>query len=149
MTLKQQVYQQFTQQLDEKIRQVEQVLDELFQSAALETKSTAGDKHETALAMLQIEQQNKRGQLAELRAQRGVLQAIDPLVQNKLCSPGALITTNHGLFFISVALGKIAIDGQTVFALSVASPLGQKLSGLRERDHVLLNEKTYHILKIE
>jgi hypothetical protein len=42
---------------------LQQVLADLKESGANETKSTAGDKHETALAMLQIEQANTRGQL--------------------------------------------------------------------------------------
>jgi hypothetical protein len=42
---------------------VQKVLADLHHSASNETKSTAGDKHETALAMLQLEQENKRQQL--------------------------------------------------------------------------------------
>ena len=65
MSFKENVYSAFAQLLNEKINNVQQILQELHRSAANETKSTAGDKHETALAMLQIEQENKRSQLRE------------------------------------------------------------------------------------
>ena len=70
MPLKETIYYFYKQQLQDKINHVQLILQELSQSAANETKSTAGDKHETALAMLQLEQENKRKQLNELRLQQ-------------------------------------------------------------------------------
>ena len=66
MTLKQKVYNHYLQAVNDKIKELQQVLTELKESASNETKSTAGDKHETALAMLQIEQANVQGQLQEI-----------------------------------------------------------------------------------
>ena len=70
MTLKQKVYQHYLQFVNGKISLLQQVLADLKESGANETKSTVGDKHETALAMLQIEQANKLKQLAEVIAQK-------------------------------------------------------------------------------
>jgi hypothetical protein len=53
------------------------ILNELNDSAKNETKSTAGDKHETALAMLQIEQENTRNKLKEIKEQKLQLDRID------------------------------------------------------------------------
>jgi hypothetical protein len=63
MTLKQKIYNYYLQVINDKVYMLQQVLADLKESGANETKSTAGDKHETALAMLQIEQANTRGQL--------------------------------------------------------------------------------------
>jgi len=60
MTLKQKAHQHYLQMVNDKISLLRQDLAGLRESGANETKSTAGDKHETALAMLQIEQANKR-----------------------------------------------------------------------------------------
>ena len=65
MTFKERVYQQFLQLIKDKILSLETILNDLNESAKNETKSTAGDKHETALAMLQIEQENTRKKIAE------------------------------------------------------------------------------------
>ncbi len=149
MTFKEQVYEEYRQLLDEKISQVQLVLHDLYLSAANETKSTAGDKHETALAMLQLEQENKRRQLAELQLQKTIFARIDPAAVNSVISNGALVHTDAGYFFISVALGKVTIDGKTVFALSLSSPLGQALSGQCAADEIALNGKRYTILNVE
>ncbi len=149
MSFKQEVYRACCMLLDEKMKEVQQVLTDLHQSAANETKSTAGDKHETALAMLQLEQENKRRQLAGLQQQRIILNKIDPDVTNLVISNGALVKTNAGYFFVSVALGKIVIGETTLFALSLSSPLGQALAGHYPADKIELNGKHYTILNVE
>jgi hypothetical protein len=149
MTFKEKVYQAFKQLLEEKINDVQLVLKDLHYSAANETKSTAGDKHETALAMLQIEQENKRKQLSELQLQQSLLKKIDPLIISPVALNGSVVYTDNGYFFISVALGKLILDGHTIFSLSPSSPLGRKLTGQRANGKVELNGRTYSILDIE
>ena len=56
MTLKQKIYNHYLGVINDKIKLLQQVLADLKESSSNETKSTAGDKHETTLAMLQIEQ---------------------------------------------------------------------------------------------
>lgn len=149
MRFKENVYRAYRQLLDEKIMQVQQTLQDLHKSAANETKSTAGDKHETALAMLQIEQENKRKQLSEFLHQKTLLDKIDPTIVSTSVLNGSLVQTDKGYFFISTALGRITLEGKTLFALSPASPLGQKLMHLKITDRVQLNERSYIVINIE
>jgi hypothetical protein len=74
MTLKEQVYTRCLEVLVGKINLLKQTMNDLKESASNETKSTAGDKHETALAMLQIEQENTNKQLENLLSQKMLLQ---------------------------------------------------------------------------
>src|SRR5436190_9865308 len=110
MTLKQKIYDHYLQQVNDKIAQLQNVLADLKESGSNETKSTAGDKHETALAMLQIEQANKRAQLQEVLTQKAALEKIDPAITAPMIVNGALIKTNRGYFFMSTALGKAVVD---------------------------------------
>jgi len=128
---------------------LQKVLDDLKESGTNETKSTAGDKHETALAMLQIEQANTRTQLQEVLAQKAVLEKINPTLTASMVVNGSLIKTNRGYLFMSIALGKAVIDDKTIIALSPQSPLGQKLMGLKTGDAALINEMEYRIESIE
>lgn len=128
---------------------LQKILDELKESGANETKSTAGDKHETALAMLQIEQENKRAQLQEVLNQQAVMEKIDPSLSASLVVNGSLIKTNKGYLFISTALGKAVVDEINVIAISPKSPLGQMIMGSKEGDAVLINQTTYLIESIE
>ena len=148
MQLKQKVHNHYLQQVNEKAALLQQVLDGLKESAANETKSTAGDKHETALAMLQIEEANTRAQLQKLLEQKDILKKINPAIATVSVVNGSLIKTDKGYLFISAALGKATIDGNTIIALSLQSPLGNKLSGLSVGGQAEVNNSRYVILEI-
>lgn len=145
MSLKQKIYDHYLQAVNEKIALLQKVVADLKESGANETKSTAGDKHETALAMLQIEQANTRTQLHEVLEQKAVLQKINPAVITVSVVNGSLIKTNTVYFFMGIALGKTVIEGSTVIALSPQSPLGKKLMGLTAGDTTEVNNNSYVI----
>ncbi len=128
---------------------LQQRLNDLKESGANETKSTAGDKHETALAMVQIEQANIRQQLEEALAQKAILEKINPEIVADKIIHGSLVITNNGYFFVSAALGKANVENLVVIALSPQSPLGLKLMGLKVGDQIEVNGNKYFVEKIE
>ena len=148
MTFKEKVYQRFLQVMNNKISLLQQNLDSLSFSARNETKRTAGDKHATALAMLQIEQENLRSQLNEAKNQQSVIQKLDPAVMLSRIGPGALVKTSQGFFFISIAIGKIREEGIEVISLSLQSPLGSRLYGLVPGQELILNTRSYFIEEV-
>ncbi|MDP4284788.1 MAG: hypothetical protein Q8891_10205 [Bacteroidota bacterium] len=148
MTLKQKIYDHYLQKVQDKITMLQQVLADLKESGSNETKSTAGDKHETALAILQIEQANTRGQLNEAMAQKAMLEKINPAITALVIVNGSLVKTNRGYLLVSIALGKAVIDNVTVIALSPQSPLGQKLMGLPVGGIAEVNNSQYTIESI-
>ena len=149
MTLKQKVHQHFLQMVNDKISLLQQDLADLKESGANETKSTAGDKHETALAMLQIEQANKRVQLEKVIAQKIAVERINPTIVAAIVVSGSLVKTDKGYLFVSVALGKAVVEEITMTALSPQSPLGSQLMGLKAGDTAAINHTNYYIESIE
>ena len=149
MTLKQKIYNHYIQLINDKVMALQNVLADLKESGTNETKSTAGDKHETALAMLQIEQANVRAQLKEAQEQKAVLENINPSLSPAVIVNGSLVKTDKGYLFISTALGKAVITGINVIALSQLSPLGIKLMGLSKGEAVEINGNQYLIESIE
>jgi hypothetical protein len=145
MTLKQKIHHHYLQMINDKVRMLQQVLADLKESGANETKSTAGDKHETALAMLQIEQANTRGQLNEILEQKAVLEKINPALSAVKIVNGSLIKTSRGWLYMSTALGKATLADVTVIALSPQSPLGKKLLGLTVSNIAEINNIHYVI----
>ncbi len=149
MTFKEKIYQHYLQSINDKITMLQQVLADLKESASNETKSTAGDKHETALAMLQIEQANKRDQLKAMELQKVELEKINPNIAATVIVNGSLIKTNHGYLYLSIALGKSIINNTTVIALSPQSPLGSLLKGKVVGEEMTINNTVYTIESIE
>ncbi|MEO6405429.1 MAG: hypothetical protein ABIY51_04575 [Ferruginibacter sp.] len=143
--MKQKIYNHFLGKLDAKIIQLEAKLADLKESGSNETKSTAGDKHETALAMLQIEQANVRKQMDEALQQRAVMFKIDPAIAAVHIVNGSLVKTNKGYYFICIAAGKGKVDGIDVTAISSQSPLGNKLIGSGVGDRITINENIFVI----
>ena len=148
MTLKQKIYNYFLQALQEKIRRLQTVLIELKEIGSNETKSTAGDKHETALAMLQIEQANIHSQLNDLFEKKAVMKKINPDVISTTVINGSLVSTNRGYLFLSIASGKAIIEGVSVTALSSRSPLGARLMGLSTGGRAEVQNTAYIIESI-
>lgn len=131
--------------LCEKTDRLETNLADLRNSAANETKSTAGDKYETALAMLQAEQDNIRKQLQLLLEQKAVVESIDPSQAHAVIGPGSLVQSGGEYFFISTAAGKLNADGKIIFTLSDRSPLGAKLCGLVTGESAVINGRKYPV----
>ena len=104
MTRKERTHQHCLLLLQQKIDALQKNLHDLSASAGNETKRTAGDKHETALAMLQIEQENNSRQLKEVLQQKAVLEKLDPQIQTATIVRGSLVETNKGRFYISLGL---------------------------------------------
>ena len=132
--------------IKEKRKLLSQQLDSARLSANSETKSSAGDKHETGRALAQLEQENllkQFGFLEHLESDLGQLKSDQ--VSAKI-EKGALVETDKMTLFLGVALGALKIEAKTVFAISTASPLGKVALGTTVGDGFSVNGNT-HIIK--
>jgi hypothetical protein len=105
------------------------MISALTEDSKNDAKGSAGDKHETALSMMHIEQEKLNYKLSEVLAQKAVLDKMDPLKVVDSIALGSLVKANGIYLYLSVALPKVAIEGINVIALSPQSPLGSKLMG--------------------
>jgi hypothetical protein len=121
----------------------------LTEDSKNDAKGSAGDKHETALSMMHIEQEKLNHKLIEVLAQKSVLDKIDPLKATETITLGSLVKANGIYLYLSLALPKIAIDGINVIALSPQSPLGSKLMGNQVGFTFEINSTSYTVESIE
>lgn len=149
MHIKQQIHTHYCNMLNSKILMLQQILADLKESGSNETKSTAGDKHETALAMLQLEQVNIRAQLHDALEQQSALLNINSDIITVKIGQGSFVKTDKGNFYLSVALGKLIINEVTVMAISPQSPLGGKLLGRCLKETVTINGHSYLVKSVE
>lgn len=123
-------------------------IDELRISMQSETKSSVGDKHETARARMQFEEEKLAEQLAEMKKQFKELERMDGSVMSDRIGSGSLVETDKGRFFISVSLGRIELEGTQVYAVSPASPLAHAMKGLQAKDKFTINQVNYHVISV-
>lgn len=131
--------------LREKIQIVSLSVAEIRDSMENEGKSSSGDKHETARARMHLELEKLSLQLQELEKQMELLQKA-MIHHDKNYTPShKLVHTSKGVFFIAIPLGKVDVEGEAVFVISPASPLGRQLTKLNVGEQVQINETEYKI----
>jgi len=133
--------------VNSRISELSTALKDIQEAANNDTKSSAGDKYETGREMAQLEANKISTQLAEANKQKKVLNKID-LSKNKTIGLGSLVVTTNGTFYLAVGLGKIEIEGQTIFVVSSLSPIGQLLLNKKEKESFFFNNINYEILKV-
>ncbi len=131
--------------LKDKVRSLTAMVLELSDSANNETKSTAGDKHETGRAMMQLEQEKLGKQLKEAEDQLAEFQKTDLNKPAHAIGQGSFVETNKGHFFIAGSIGKIQVKDKTIFVISHRSPLALVLNGKKQKDTVVFNGVSYII----
>lgn len=131
-----------------RISELEIVMAELKESLENESKSSAGDKHETGRAMVQLEQEKLSKQMTELLLMRRILEQINPSIKHVKIGIGSLVETTMGWYFISVGLGPIEKDGKVIFVLNPQAPLGQKLVGKKVGESIDMNGKMEEIHQV-
>ena len=129
MTFKQKIHQYYLQLVQDRIDVFKDMIVALTEDSKNDAKGSAGDKHETALSMMHIEQEKLNTKLREVLNQKAVLDKIDAANVSKNIIVGSLIRANGIYLYLSVALPKITIDETSIIALSPQSPLGNKLLG--------------------
>ena len=148
MSLRKQVFLHYKQQVDDKIHIFRDMILDLSEDSLSDAKSSAGDKHQTTLSMMHLEQEKLNRKLAEFIEQKNILDKIDISVKTSKIVIGSLVQTNELLVFLSTALPKIIIENKTIFSISPQSPLGKMLLGNEIGFEFEINAKQYKIINI-
>lgn len=121
----------------------------LQESLNSETKSSAGDKHETGRAMVQLEQEKLGQQQVVLDQMQRVLQQINIESQNQKVGLGNLVKTTLGTYFIAIGAGVFKMEnGEMVYCISANSPIAQLVMGKMPGASYVFRGNTHKILKI-
>ena len=146
--MKEKLYKACEEFIDKKIQSVQRGIDELNESADVETKSSVGDKYETNLAMIHIEREKYSAQLLECTKMRKVLAMIKNKKAVRKVDSGSLVVTNLGSYYLGIAAGKVSVDGKDYFLISQASPIGQQLTGKSKGDTFKFNGREYEVKEV-
>ncbi|MEP7265601.1 MAG: 3-oxoacyl-ACP synthase [Bacteroidota bacterium] len=142
------VYEKCMQYLNEHIHDLNDRLTEIRQSMEGESKSSAGDKHETSRAMLHLEQEKLGSQLQEALLQQNALQQYEHVTDTGTVKNGSLMHTDKGYIYLTVPLGKLHVGETDVMVISQRSPLGMQLLGKKVGDLIKQQAINFKILEI-
>lgn len=149
MSYKENIYKECIKLVDKRFNNIKKNIDDIQNNLLSETKSSAGDKHETGRVMLQLEREKAGVQLSEVNKLRKALNKINIDDKSKQVKLGSLVYTTKVNYFIAVSLGPIEIKDKIFYAISPQTPIGQLLIGKDLRDTIEFNDNKFIIEKIE
>ncbi|MBI1266544.1 MAG: hypothetical protein GC193_03830 [Cryomorphaceae bacterium] len=147
--MKKQVIAELSHQLNARLDEFNVELRSLQESLAEDTKSSAGDKFETSREMTQQEINKLEGQLTMCLNNLSELAKMSLVETDGCVRQGSLVTTSTGKYFVAFAHGKVMIGNDPVFVLSLESPVGALMNGLKKGDKFSFNMREFQILEVE
>lgn len=138
---KQQVQESCQNLLKSKIKHLMDEEKSAKASAQSDTKSSMGDKHETAREMLQQEREQIGKRIAESEKLLNDLLRMSENKTSPVIQPGSLVKCTMGWIYLTVSLGSIHIEDQKVNVISLESPFGKLIANKSKGEEVMLNGK--------
>lgn len=140
--LKSTIINTLIEQIDEKLSYLNNHSKDLNDALTSETKSTAGDKHDTSRAMIHLEQEKIQHQFSKIQQQRYQLLNFKEITSTEIIGLGNIILTPQNTFLLGVGLGKQVLNGKVVFCIGAETPLAAQLLGKKVKDEFYFNGKT-------
>ena len=148
MSEKEKLYKYLQEIVEQKIVIAEQSIASAKESRDNDTKSSAGDKYETGREMMQAEINKSETQLNVALQLKEDLKKINTERIHSTVEQGSLVTSSLGKYFISIGFGRVFIDKEEFYCISLASPIGKLLHKRVVGDKVKFNEREFFIKEI-
>ncbi|WP_158211167.1 hypothetical protein [Myroides phaeus] len=149
MTLKKKLKAICLERLNDKVSALQGIVEDLAIDAQNDAKSSAGDKHETGLSMMHLEQENISKKISESIAMRDVVSKINDDKVSNVVEFGSYVQVNSVNLFISAALPKIVVEDKSVLAVSMDAPIAKELLGRKLHDRFTFNNCEFTIHHLE
>jgi transcription elongation GreA/GreB family factor len=146
--IKAELYRLCLEFVENRFQTIQKIIKEIQVSLTSETKSSAGDKHETGRAMLQLEREKAGNQLAEVQKVKEVLSKIDILKISKNIGLGTLVYTTQANYFISISAGVLKVEDNNFFAISPNTPIAKLLIGKKVGDQIQFRNLNFKVIDL-
>ena len=134
--------------LEKKMKVLEQLKKNLQKDLTYETKSSAGDKYETARAMIQLENEKLSNQIREIELNYQKLNTIKDFQTSKSISLGSIIFTDKANYYVAIAADFFGVNSKVFYCISSQSPIGKLLIGKKINESIMFNDVQSTILEI-
>jgi hypothetical protein len=117
MEIREQLFAQCVNYVEQRIAAAQLEIDYAQASANAEEKSSAGDKYETGRAMAHLERDKAAQQLQEAIKLKASLAKVNQSVRKEIVELGSVITTTHGNFYLAISAGKLQVNDFSVLCV--------------------------------
>jgi len=113
-----------------------------------ESKSSAGDKHETGRAMIQLEREKLGEQIKKAEKNQATLHQLKQYKSSEIVRFGSAVQTNKANYYIAIATDSYTIKSALFHCISPQSPIGTLLLGKKVGDQLVFNAVTSTITAV-
>ncbi len=132
-----------------KLKSYLKIDQELLKSLNEETKSSAGNKHETTRAMIQIEREKNSHRIKEIEVLKKNLVLVKSIKPSETdVKIGSIIFTSNNNYFICIPSEIYSSDTNKIYCVSPKSPIAKAYFGKKIGDIVNFNKNESKIEKI-
>ncbi len=129
MSIKKELQEFCQEYVSQRTKRIKDSISNIQESLASETKSSAGDKHETGRAMLQLEREKLGQQLLEVERMAIILSRISISMRTNAVLLGSLVKTSKRDYFLAISAGAYEGASNPIYCISRAAPIGKLLLG--------------------
>ena len=146
--IKEALYKACEEDTEKRIETIKKALSSIEESRNNESKSSVGDKYETGRSMMQIEEEKAKRQLWQAIQLKQELTQIDPRKRSNRVELGSLVETTNGNYYLSIGLGKLSLENELYYCISINSPIGRKMLNKEVGEEVEFNGAKMRIEEI-
>ena len=121
---------------------------ELLEALESESKNSAGDKHETGRAILQLEREKLGEQIKKTERNLQLLLPLKNHIPTEKVSVGTVVKTSHFNYYIAISSPTLIVEQEEYYCISALSPIGKLLLGKKVGETILFNNITSTITGI-
>lgn len=134
--------------IEDRLETIQRTIKDIQVSLTSETKSSAGDKHETGRAMLQLEREKSGVQLFEIQKVKEILYKIDIDRTLTKIGLGSVVYTSKSNYFIGISAGEITVKDECFYAISPSTPIAKLLLSKQVGDRIHFRNQDFKIIEV-
>ncbi len=142
--LKEALYQHCEEFINSRVFRIKTNIEATQEALTSETKSSAGDKHETGRAMIQLEREKLGQQLAEAEKIKQALFQVQINGSINCVGLGSLVYTTKENYFLGISAGQF----KDIYCISAGTPIGKLLLGKSIGDNLTFNGGAFTIKEL-
>ena len=147
MTTKQQLLQVCNEHVEKRINDYKNEIQLIKDSIASNDQSDSEDD-DSGNGKLFNDLEKNMEHLNDAIKTKEYLKLIKTNIESDDAVLGSIVKTNVMNFYISTSIGKIDLNNEAYYAISLNSPIGQLLKNKSKNDAFEFNQKKYQILEI-
>jgi transcription elongation GreA/GreB family factor len=149
MSIKKQLFEECQLYVKKREQTIREIMSSNKKALLSETKSSAGDKHETGRAMLQLEMEKASQQIVVVQQMKEVLHRINIKDSSDVIRLGSLVHTDKATYYLSISIGAVSVENKMYFVISSSSPIGKLLLGKQVNNVIQFNGQQIKITQVD